>query len=356
MKKSLLGLIILVAVFALIGMFEEDTPNDGREAPSGNAMAAWHKLTTGEGQAGMRAASRPHIRYVRWSDPQGLFSAEVPRGWRVEGQVNPQGLDKGAFMIQGFSPDGRSMFSFAHNWLWFMEYQYGPYRPGAATLESFVVPKLPENVPQMRLRDVRIVYRGADRHSQLTNPTTGMALRADQGTLGLLAMRAGGEVLAGTLTGETLYIPTPGSPGLWGLRIFSGGIAPATSGDQAGIQEIQMHLVQTLKLSQEFRQAWANAHRHTMENMRQYSRDMGRVFDSYLASAGRSNAGNRKDPMEGWAEMMREGHYEHNEETGEEYWVGNNDRYWWTDDRGDVVGNNTGAPPANDENWHVLTR
>jgi hypothetical protein len=42
------------------------------------------------------------------------------------------------------------------------------------------------------------------------------------------------------------------------------------------------------------------------------------------------------------------------ERTGEEHWVGNNYEGWWKNDRGEITGSNTGAPPANNNNWHPL--
>lgn len=293
----------------------------------------------------------PEIRFVRWRQAQGLFSADVPAGWRVEGRISPEGLDKGAFIIEGFSPDGRAMFAFAHNWQYFMEYQYGAYRPGRLTVESLVLPQVPNAWPVVR--GIRVTYRSPNSQAMVTNPNTGLPLRLDAGTLGFLATTARGEVLAGTAMGETLYMPVPGSPGLWGLRIFSGGIAPATDQDQADIQKIQARLVASLELAPEFVQAWNQAHDRTTERMRQYSVEMDRVFSRYLASTRRSNSP-RKDPMEGWAEMMRGGHYRRDERTGEEHWVGNNHEAWWKNDRGEIVGSNTGAPPANNQNWYPL--
>lgn len=344
-KKAVLGLILLVAAFAVIGLFQDEAdegvPDLAEAAEPGR-------------QAG-RGADKP-VRFVRWRHPQGLFSAEVPAGWRIEGRVDPQGLDKGAFMIQGYSPDGRAMFSFAHNWLWFMEFQYGPYQPGSATVERHVVPNLAANLPRLGLTDIRVTYRSGNRGQTLANPATGLALRGDQGTLGLLAMTGRGEVLAGTLMGETLYMPVPGSPGLWSLRLFSGGLGPANSADQAALRAIQARLVDSLELSPEFMQAWSQAHQHTLGLMRAYSRDMDRVFERYLSSTRRSRDRAGKDPMAGWAEMMRDGHYEQDERTGEQHWVGNDHPYWWKNDRGDIVGNSTGQPPANGDNWHDLRR
>lgn len=351
-RKTVLGLLLLVAAFAVIGILEQENGQAGPDAPG-----IGESVDGGEegGSSFLFGSSRAaQVDFVRWRHPQGLFSAEVPTGWRIDGRIDPQGLDKGAFMIQGYSPDGRAMFSFAHNWQWFMEYQYGPYRPGRATVESFVVPNLAGNLPQMGLRDIRVTYRSGNKSYQIPNPDTGMALRGDKGTLGLLARTGRGDILAGTLMGETLYIPMAGSPGLWSLRLFSGGLAPATSADQAAIRAIQTRLVDTLELSPEFMRAWSQAHHHTMSLMREYSREMDQVFERYLSSTRRSASQAGKDPMEGWAEMMRGGHYENDDRTGEQHWVGNDHKYWWKNDRGEIAGNNTGQPPVNGDNWYGM--
>ena len=301
------------------------------------------------------APQGPASRYVRWQHPQGFFSAEVPAGWRVDGQIDPQGLDKGAFMIQAFAPDGRSMFSFAHNWLWFMEYQYGRYRPGHATVESLVLPNLPQNLPRMGLANVRVTYRSANTPFQMANPQTGLPIRTDRGTLGILAIRGDGVAVAGSLMGETLYIPMAGTPGLWGLRIFAGGLAPATAADQAAVRAALARAFDTLRVSAQFQQIWQQAHAQTVQRMQEYSRQMDQVL-KIMGSIRESRARRSKDPMDGWAEMMRDGHYESDARTGEQYWVGNDHRYWFKNDQGRVVGNNTGTPPADNSNWHPLAR
>lgn len=345
-RKSLLGLVVLTVFFALVGLWqaEQDMPGENTAAPQ-----------TGEAD-GTAARAAESLRFVRWEHPQQLFSAQVPQGWYVEGQIDPQGLDKGAFMIRGFAPDGRAMFTFAHNWLWFMEYQYGPYRPGTATLESLVVPGLAQNLPRLNLSQIRVAYVSPNRSFQVTNPDTGMPLRGDQGSLGLLARNGAGEILAGSLLGETLYIPMPGTPGLWSLRIFSGGIAPNTPTDQAAIQAIQQRLADSLELSPEFRRIWGDAHQRTVESMRVYSQDMDRAFGGYLASLRRESASPGQSPEEKWAEMMRGGHYENDDRTGERHWVGNDYQYWWKNDQGHLTGNNTGQPPADHGNWYPIRR
>ncbi len=54
--------------------------------------------------------------------------------------------------------------------------------------------------------------------------------------------------------------------------------------------------------------------------------------------------------------MMRGGHYERDEGTGEDHWVSNNHKYWWKNDRGAIFGNDTGTPPLHQGNVHALTR
>jgi hypothetical protein len=340
-RKPVLGLLAVVAFFAVIGIWKGDTEGAGAGAEDGGSSRAFDM-----------AGDASRVDFVRWQHPRGLFNAEVPQGWRIEGQIDPQGLDKGAFMIRGFSPDGGAMFAFAHNWQWFMEYQYGPYRPGSTTLESLIVPGLVQNLPSMKLSQVRVAYVGPNKRSQVTDPLNGLPLLADQGSLGLLARNGKGEILAGTLLGETLYMPVPGSPGLWSLRIFSGGLAANRPTEQDKILAIQKRVFESLELSPEFMQAWGDAHARTVESMRTYSRDMERAFGGYLEST-RRNSASGKDPNEEWAEMMRGGHYEHDDRTGERYWVNNDYRHWFKNDRGILVGNNTGQPPDTQHNWYA---
>ncbi len=183
-------------------------------------------------------------------------------------------------MIEGFSPNGDAMFALAHNWLSFMEAQYGRYRPGAATLETLVIPDMPKTVPG--LREIRTVYRGPSERTVLPNPASGMSIQTDRGVLGLAGYSRAGQPVAGSALGETLYIPVPGTPGLWRLRLFVAGIAPAQAERQAEISAIQRHVFQSLQLSDQFKKLWQEGFQHSVQIMQEYSRDMDRVFDSYL--------------------------------------------------------------------------
>lgn len=305
------------------------------------------------GPAAKRGQGGP-VKFVRWRHPQGWFSADVPQGWQINGQIDPQGLDKGAFAIQGVAPDGRSMFSFAHNWLWFMEYQYGPYRPGTATLETLVIPGLPTHLPELGLRSVRVVYASRNTRFEVRNPQTGLPIVSDSGQVSVLARNARGEFLAGALHGETMYIPMGSTPGLWSLRIFSGGLAPATDARQAENLEIQRRVAESIQLSPEFTQAWSEAHARTIQAMRTYSAAMERAFRQSVQSSQRASRG--QSPEDKWAEMMRGGHDVYDERTGERHWVSNDYPSWWKNDQGVVYGNATGQPPADNGNWHPLQR
>ncbi len=201
-----------------------------------------------------------------------------------------------------------------------------------------------------------VTYRSANSRVAFPDPFTGIAIPFDSGTIGFLLQRSDGGFGAGTAHGETLYITSPGTPGLWRLRIFAAALGPADAGSQATVRDILDHVVSTLELSAEFFQLWNQAHDHTVQQMRQYSATMDRVFSRYLESAGRSTSRNGDDPLEGWAAMMRGGEYAEDETTGEQYWVGNDRDYWWVNDQGTVVGNDTGAVPTNSGNWRGLLR
>lgn len=295
-------------------------------------------------------APRPQVRFTRWTHPSGLFSAEVPQGWRVEGALG-DAMDQGQFRINVDSPDGRSHLSFAHNWLSFMEFQYGPYRPGAATIESIVLPGF---LQEQRAAESRVVYRGANRRTSMPSEI-GVAMPFDSGTIGFLMRRSDGGYSAGTAMGETMYIASPGTPGLWRLRLFAAAIAPADSQAQADARAGIARMVETLDLSPQFMELWTRAFQQTQAQMREYSRQMDRVFSEYLRSAARSSsrAGGR-DTADDWATMMRGGQYAEDESTGERYWVSHERGSWWVNDRGTVVGSDTGAPPAVNENWKPL--
>jgi len=291
------------------------------------------------------------VSFVRWTHPSGLFSTDVPRGWRIDGALG-DAMDQGQFRINAVSPDGRSHLSFGHNWLSFMEFQYGPYRPGAATVESIVLPSF---LQEQRALASRVVYRSANRRISMRTQI-GVPMPFDAGTIGFLMQRADGRYAAGTAMGETMYIASPGTPGLWRLRLFAAAVAPAEPGAQADARAALTRMVDRLELSPQFFQLWNESFQQTQAHMREYSAQMDRVFSSYLRSAARSSSRSPggRDTAEDWATLMRGGQYAEDETTGERYWVTNERDSWWVNDRGAVVGSDTGAPPAVNENWKRL--
>lgn len=332
-----------IVVFALAAAVLSGLPLSG--GLIGNEKTAWF-LNSAKAAEGKR-------EFVLWQDPRGLLRVEVPAGWKIDGAVGPA-MDLGQFKVQGFSPDGRSLFSFAHNWLSFMEFQYGPYRPGHATIESFVLPQFLQEHPEYT--QVRIVYRSPNRRLLMPNPMTGMGIPFDHGLLGLLLQRSDGSFSTGMAFAETVYIPSPGTPGLWRMRLFAAAVAPADEVSQRTIRGVLDRVVSSLKLSEEFFALWHQEHARSLEHMRTYSAQMDRVFHHYLRSAGRSSSKKGGNPLDGWATMMRGGEYAENPKTGEQYWVSNDHEHWFVNDRGDVVGNDTGEVPTYGENWHPLTR
>lgn len=290
------------------------------------------------------------LEFVRWEHPTGLLRAQVPAGWKIEGELG-SALELGQFKLQGYSPDGQSLFSLAHNWLSFMEFQYGPYRPGNATIESFVLPQFLQQYKEYV--GVRVVYRSANRRVLLPNPMTGLGVPFDSGTLGFLLQRSDGPFSAGTAFAETMYIPSPGTPGLWRLRLFLAAVAPAEESAQQAVRSVLDRVMASLELSEEFFRLWHQAGERSAELMRAYSEQMDRVFSDYLTSVARSAA--RQDrALEGWAIMMRGGRWAEDETTGDKYWITNNRKYWWVNDQGVVVGNDTGEVPTYGENWRPL--
>lgn len=336
-KPVVLGVGVVCAVLALIGFLIED----GQVDEEGGGPAA----VSGESSASAQ------LRFVSWSHSSGLFSTEVPDGWRVDGQLG-DAMDQGQFKIEATSPDGGTFVTIAHNWLSFMEFQYGPYRPGHQTTEALILPSFLQSQPAYV--GGRVVYRSKIQRIAMPNPTTGMTIPFDSGTLGFLLQRADGGISSGTAYAETMYIAVPSTPGLWRLRVYAAAIAPAEADSQAIARAALDRIFGSLDLSPQFFRLWNQAFQHTAEQMRSYSEQMDRVFSRYLQSAGRSISG--KDPLEGWATMMRGGEYAEDDTTGEEYWVGNDSDYWYVNDRGDVVGNDTGDVPTYSGNWRLLRR
>lgn len=294
-------------------------------------------------------AAEPQLQFTRWSHPSGLFSTDVPAGWRVDGALG-DALDQGQFRINAVSPDGRSHVSFGHNWISFMEFQYGRYRPGAETIETLVLPGF---LQEQRAASSRIVYRGANRRISMPTPT-GVPVPFDTGTIGFLMQRPDGGFSAGTAMGETMYISSPGTPGLWRLRLFAAAVAPADTRPQAAARAAVARLVDSLELSPQFFQLWNEGFEQTQQQMRAYSAQMDRVFSGYLRSAARSASRAGRDTADDWSTMMRGGQYAEDEATGERYWVTNDRDSWWVSDQGRVIGSDTGAPPADNSNWKPL--
>ncbi|HEX6322306.1 MAG TPA: hypothetical protein VFZ36_01170, partial [Vicinamibacterales bacterium] len=238
----------------------------------------------GDGAAAREAAAPSSgLRFVRWSHPSGLFSTDVPEGWTIDGAVG-DAMELGQFRVNADSPDRRSHVSFAHNWLSFMEFQYGRYRPGAATVETLVLPAF---LQEQRAAASRVVFRGANRSVSMPSEI-GVPIPFDTGTVAFLLQRPDGGFSAGTAMGETMFIASPGTPGLWRLRVFAAAVAPADSQAQADARAAVTRMVDRLELSPQFLELWNRAFQQTQRQMREYGAEMDRVFSNYLASAARS--------------------------------------------------------------------
>lgn len=322
----------------------------GYLSPADESAAALEAAATPGRDAGQGTAPpTSRLRFTRWKHASGLFSADVPEGWTIDGAIG-DAMDQGPFRLNATSADVRSVISLGHNWVSYMEFQYGPYQPGAATIERLL---LPDFIRRQGYTASRIVYRTRNRRVSMPSEI-GVPIPFDSGTLGFLLTAPDGSYSAGTAMGETMYIASPGTPGLWRLRLFATAIAPATAPAQADVRAALDRATSTLDLSPQFFALWNQAFTHTQQQMRDYSRQMDQVFSRYLQSASRSTAGSRRDSAEDWAGMMRGGQYGENTETGERYWVTNDSANWWVSDNGTVVGNNTGAPPAVNANWKPL--
>lgn len=334
--QQALAIAVAAAGVALIALAGRTEPTEASTAPSPAATEA--------------GAATPQLRFTRWTHDSGLFSTDVPAGWRIDGALG-DAMDQGQFRINAVSPDGRSHLSFGHNWLSFMEFQYGPYRPGAATIESLVLPAF---LQEQRVSDSRVVYRSANRRISMPSQT-GVPIPFDAGTIGFLMRRGDGGYSAGTAMGETMFIASPGTPGLWRLRLFAAAVAPADSASQNAARAAMTRLVDGLELSPQFHQLWNEGFQQTQQQMRAYSQQMDRVFSGYLRSAARASArSGSRDTAEDWATMMRGGQYGEAEGTGDSYWITNERSSWWVNDQGIVHGNDTGAPPADNSNWRPI--
>lgn len=282
-------------------------------------------------------------KFTKWEDPDRLFKAEVPEGWQITATVDPNNIAMGAFLIQGFSPDKKSMFTFAHNWSCFYEYYYGNYRPGTATLESIVLPSLPGTVPQFQIEGVMATYRSANSASILPNPYTGIGMRTDQGTVGFCGVTRSGEPVYGSLSAETMFVPVSGSPGYWCLRLFMGEMSIEGVSKTKNL-EIINRFVSTFEPSAQFLEAWKSGMANSVTSMRQYSEQVGRITDKYIRS--KSSGSSRNSIFDDYSEMTRGGHYRTNSATGDSYYVKNDYDYHWVEPNGTIHSNNTGTPPV----------
>lgn len=294
------------------------------------------------------AVGAAQLSFVRWQHPSGLFGTEVPAGWTIDGALG-DAMDQGQFRVNATSPDGRSHISIGHNWLSFMEIQSGRYQPGAATVERFVLPPF---VRDQGYVASRVVYRSAN--SRLSMPGVVAPIPFDRGTITFLLRRADGRYSVGSAMGETNYIASPGTPGLWRLRLFAAAVAPADARAQADVRAALVRATERLDLSPEFFRQWNEAFASSVRQMREYSAQMDRVFSNYLRSAAGSSGGGARDTNEDWATMMRGGQYGENPDTEESYWITNDHQYWYVNDRNEVIGNDTGQPPATGDNWKAL--
>ncbi len=285
------------------------------------------------------------VSFVRWSDPAGFISTEVPAGWTVEGGLGQAGLTDGQFTISARSGDGRTQIFFAHNLIVFMEAYYGRYMPGSETIERLL---LPDFVRREGVKDVRVTFRSANTHVDW--PSAGGSIPLDTGTLGFLYVDSASRVQYGAAMVQTLYIASVGTPGAWRPRLYAAAVAPADDASQAVARVAIERLVARLELSDQFIALWNEGFSQTQQVVRAYSDQMARIFRSSSSAAGTGG-----DAMDDWATYMRGGEYATNPETGDSYWVTNDTTYHYVNDQGTVVGNDTGTVPADGGNWTQLT-
>lgn len=301
--------------------------------------------------ASMQPASGPEeppmaeLSFVPWTDAQGFISTEVPAGWTVEGGLGPAGLTDGQFTITVRSPDGRTEIVFGHNIIVFMEAGFGPYMPGAETIERII---LPDYVKRNGVQGVRVTYRSANTH--LDWPTALGDIPLDTGTIGFLYVDSAARTQYGTATTQTIYMASPGTPGAWRPRLFAAAMAPADAGSQALAKQAIDRLVERLQLSDQFVELWNEGFAQTQQVVRAYSEQMSRIFHGSSSAAGAGG-----DSADDWASYMRGGEYATNPDTGESYWVSNDYEYNYVNSQGTVAGNNTGSAPTDDDNWTRLT-
>lgn len=338
--QQALAIAVLAVGIALLAFAGRTESTNASAPPSSSAAPA----------APAAASAAPQLRFERWTHSSGMFSTDVPAGWQVDGALG-DAPDQGQFRINIVSPDGRSHLSFGHNWLSFMEFQHGRYRPGGATIETLVLPAF---LREQGVSESRVVYRGANRRISMPSEI-GVPIPFDSGTIGFLMRRPDGGYSAGTAMGETLFIASPGTPGLWRLRLFAAAVAPADAQAQTDARAGMARMVEKLELSPQFFELWHRAFQQTQQQMRAYSQEMDRVFSGYLRSAARaSSRATGRDTAEDWATMMRGGQYGEAEGTGDSYWITNERSSWWVNDQGVVHGNDTGAPPADNSNWRPI--
>jgi hypothetical protein len=285
------------------------------------------------------------VSFVRWSDPNGFISTEVPAGWTVEGGLGEAGLTDGQFTISARSGDGRTQIFFAHNLIVFMEAYYGSYMPGSETIERLL---LPDFVRREGVKDLRVTFRSANTHVDW--PSAGGSIPLDTGTLGFLYVDSASRVQYGAAIVQTLYIASVGTPGAWRPRLYAAAVAPADDASQAVARVAIERLVARLELSDQFIALWNEGFSQTQQVVRAYSDQMTRIFRSSSSAAGTSG-----DAMDDWASYMRGGEYATNPETGDSYWVTNDTTYHYVNSQGTIVGNDTGTVPAGGGNWTQLT-
>lgn len=291
---------------------------------------------------GVELNAQRAIKFIPWEDPGGLFKAEVPDGWSITANIDPNNIAMGAFLIQGSSPDQQSIITFAHNWSCYYEYYYGHYRPGNSTLETIVLPGIPDALPQFQIGNIMVTYRSGNQSFTITNPYTGMPIRGDHGTLGVYGISKGGNPIAGSLSAETMFVPVSGTPGYWCLRIFMGEMSFEGAYREYNKAVLQ-HFIETFEPSPRFIDAWNQGFEQTVASMRQYSAQVDRITRDYIRRP--NDPASKKSVFDNYSEMTRGGHYEKHPGTGEDYYVSNDYNHHWVEPNGTIHSNNTGTMP-----------
>jgi hypothetical protein len=277
MRVCLLSTAVAVLYISLCGCSQKPAANSPAATAAQAAVPAKPELVPVDG-----------VKWVTFSDPnEHAFTIDVPDGWKVDGGlVRRNSIDTSTF-LRALSPDGAVMLmmgdpapAFFHTPGFGAGPGAKPYLPGKDFARSHGESSLPALCSNVTF------VSSADREDIATGPLSKAVpgSRYDAGEAFFSCTHNGQPTRAYMVAGTYLYAsPLRNMPGMWGINLLDGCIAPADRLDQS--RKMLLHMLLSARNDREWVKEQQARVDQATRNLNAITAAQQRAFESNLANA-----------------------------------------------------------------------